>query len=243
MALDHVRRVYEKLGREDPLYAVLTDHSRRGNRWDPAEFFAHGRAEIDALLAYVTVNGWSLKTGRVLDFGSGAGRLSQALARHFDEVVGVDISHTMVQTAESYNRHGERIRYVVNTRPDLALFEDGSFDFIYSSITLQHVPPQPMEAYIREFVRVLRPGGLAIFQTRNGPRIRPGTLRARLYALRREYFRRLWQRLRGRAAYEMHYIARERVEELVAEAGGRMLDVADVSRGRPNRSLRYCATK
>jgi SAM-dependent methyltransferase len=243
MGLEHVRRVYEKLGREDPMYAVLTQHERRGNRWDPAEFFRRGVDEIAGVLAYVEGAGWPLVRGRALDFGAGVGRLTQALGDHFDEVVGVDISHTMVATAERYNRHGARVRYLVNTRADLALLDSDSFDFIYSSITLQHVPPEPAAAYVAEFMRVLRPGGLAIFQTRNGPRIVPGTLRARLYALRRERFRRFWQRLRGREPYEMHYLNRGVIEEIVAGACGRVLDVVDVNPRRPGRSLRYCATK
>jgi SAM-dependent methyltransferase len=243
MALDDVRRQFEQLGRDDPMYAALTDHSRRGNRWDPEEFFANGRAEIREVVDWVETHGWVRGRERALDFGSGPGRLSQALADHFDGVVGVDISHTMVATAESLNRHGDRVRYVVNTRPDLALFDDSSFDFIYSSITLQHVPPEPAAAYVGEFIRILRPGGLAVFQARNGPRIRPGTLRARLYALRRERLRRVWQRLRGRPGYEMHALARSRVEEVVAGAGGRMLGVLDMNPSRPGRSFRYAATK
>jgi hypothetical protein len=39
-----------------------------------------------------------------------------------------------------------------------------SFDFIYSDIALQHIPPDQSRAYIAEFLRVLRPGGLAVFQ-------------------------------------------------------------------------------
>jgi hypothetical protein len=38
----------------------------------------------------------------------------------------------------------------------------------------------------------------------------------------------------------MHYIARSIVEEVVASAGGRVVDVVDLSVGRPDRSLRYC---
>ena len=47
MNLDSVRRVYEKLGSEDPMWAVLTDDRFRNNNWDPEQFFATGRAEVD----------------------------------------------------------------------------------------------------------------------------------------------------------------------------------------------------
>jgi SAM-dependent methyltransferase len=243
MGLDEVRKVYEQLGREDPLYAVLTRHSRRGNRWDPEEFFASGRSEIRGVMDYLAALCSNPLRERALDFGCGVGRLSQALAEEFREVVGVDISYTMVEAAQRFDRQGGRVRYLVNTEPDLRLLEDASFDFVYSSITLQHIPPEPAARYVAEFMRVLRPGGIALFQARNGPRIRPGTLRALLYRLRREHFRRFWQRLRGRLPYEMHALARPRVEEIVAAAGGRLLDVVDLDLRRPGRSYRYCVTR
>jgi SAM-dependent methyltransferase len=243
MGIEHVRRVYEELGRDDPMYAVLTDRSRRGNRWDPESFFRTGREEVAEVMAWLEALGVRPVPGRAFDFGSGVGRLTQALAQHFERVVGVDISYTMVEAARRYDHSDGRATFLVNTEPDLGLLESGSFDFVYSSITLQHVPPELAEGYVREFFRILRPGGVAVFQMRNGPRIEPGTLRAWWYRLRREHVRRLWQRLRGRPAYEMHHVARSRVEELIVESGGRLLDVADLSRGRPGRSLRYCAVR
>jgi SAM-dependent methyltransferase len=243
MGLDDVRRVYEEVGRTDPLYAVLTEHGYRGGRWDAEAFFATGREEIAGLLAYVASLPWELDSEVALDFGCGVGRLTQALAEHFDEVVGIDISSTMIDRAMEYDRHPGKVRYLVNTSGDLRLLERDAFDLVYSSITLQHIPPEHQAAYIREFVRVIRPGGLAIFQTRNGPRIEPDTLRARLYTLRREHLRRLWRRIRRRVPYEMHFIARSVVEDLVAMSGGRLIDVTDLSQGRPGKSLRYCVTK
>ncbi len=39
------------LGERDPLWAILVDPSKRGNRWRVEEFFETGRREIDAALA------------------------------------------------------------------------------------------------------------------------------------------------------------------------------------------------
>jgi ubiquinone/menaquinone biosynthesis C-methylase UbiE len=243
MSLEEVRKVYERWGREDPLYAVLTCKGREGNRWDPAEFFATGQAEIHGVLAYADSMGAPLARGRALDFGCGVGRLSQALADHFQEVVGVDIASTMVDRARTFNRHGARVDYRVNTAPDLRLLDDATFDLVYSSITLQHVPPENQARYITEFLRVLRPGGLAIFQVQNGPWIRPGSLRERLYTLRRRHLRRLWRRVRGKPQYEMHAIARRQVEQAVREGGGQILDVVDLREERSGTRLRYCAAR
>ena len=244
MALKHVRKTYEDLGRKDPLWAVLSFREARGNRCDPEAFFARGRDEIAAALAYLGELGLEPARERALDFGCGAGRLSQALCEEFREVVGVDISASMIETAEKYNRHGDRCRYLVNTADDLRLLGEGEFDFVYSNITLQHVPPEASTRYIREFFRVLRPGGVALFQVPSGPRHEPGSLGARWYALRHGPLRRLWKRLRGKPPVEIHYVNREWVEELVREAGGRLLDLRQEGSVRRSRvSYFYAAVR
>ncbi len=224
MGLKHVQKTYDALGAEDPLWAVLSFPEHKGNRWDPEAFFARGRAEIDAALEELDRRGVRPSTDRALDFGCGVGRLSQALAERFEAVDGVDISRTMVERARDFNRHGERCRYHVNTVPDLALFGDATFDFIYSNITLQHIPPEASEAYIGEFVRLLTPGGLALFQVPSGPRLAPGGLGAAWYRFRSGPLRRAWKRLRGKPPVEIHYVNRERVLELLEGAGGRVVD-------------------
>lgn len=241
--LGAVRDAFERFGRADPMYAALTRPGREGNRWDPEEFFEDGRLEIRAVLDYLSARDVDPGRGRALDFGCAVGRLTQALAEHFEEAVGVDIASAMIEAARAHNRHVGRVRYLLNTAPDLGPLETGSFDFVYTNKVLQHIPPEAQYAYIREFMRVLRPGGVAVFQTRNGPRIEPGTPRALLYTINRRHIRRLTQRLRGRVPYEMHFVARARVEEEVARAGGWVVDVVDLSRGRAGKSLRYCAVR
>ncbi|HSH45171.1 MAG TPA: class I SAM-dependent methyltransferase [Longimicrobiales bacterium] len=240
--LSHVRAAFEAFGRDDPMYAALSRGGTEGGRWDPEEFFATGRREIDQVMAYVHDLGLEPGPGRALDFGCAIGRLTQGLAAHFREAVGLDIASSMVEKARELNRLGDRVAYQVNPHADLRVLEDASFDFVYSNKVLQHIPPEAQATYIRGFVRVLRPGGVAVFQTRNGPVIRPGTIRALLYTINRRHIRRLTQRLRGRHPYEMHFLARETVEGTVTGAGGRVVDVVDLSRGRPGKSLRYCVT-
>lgn len=224
MALRHVQKTYDELGASDPLWAVLSFPEARGNRWDPDAFFARGREEIERTLDGLARRGVALEFGRALDFGCGVGRLTQALAAYFDRVDGVDISASMVAGARSYNRHGDRCRYHVNTTPDLALFASASFDFIYSNITLQHVPPEASERYIVEFARLLRPRGVALFQVPDGPRIRPGTIAHAWYQFRSGPLRRGWKRLRGKAPVEIHHVNRERVIELLTGAGATVRD-------------------
>jgi SAM-dependent methyltransferase len=244
MTLDIVKRTYEKLGRDDPLYAVLSRKDLQHNKWDPAEFFQTGEREIRGILEYVDGLSLPLLRQRALDFGCGVGRLSQALAEYFERVVGVDIAESMVQRAREFNRHGERVDYMVNATDDLEILDRDSFDFVYTNITLQHIPPEIGGKYIREFFRVLRPGGVAIFQVPDGRPYEAGSLRARLYTLRRRRLRRIWKIVRGRPPVEMHYIALGQVSSIVEEGGGRLIDVVDVGKARRRRrNLRYCAAK
>jgi len=155
---------WEDAAQKDPLWAILSDPAKRNRTWDLDEFFKTGRREIARVFGDLHALGYSPGPGDALDFGCGVGRLTQALAPSFQRVTGVDISPTMIRLAGRLNRYSDRVRYLVNGRPDLIALPAMSFDFVYSDIALQHIPPDQSRAYIAEFLRVLRPGGLAVFQ-------------------------------------------------------------------------------
>ena len=243
MNLDHTKKTYEELGREDPFYAVLTVPQFRYNRWDPKEFFANGEREIADVMSYLDQLPLKVNRGEALDFGCGVGRLTQALADHFETVSGVDIAESMVEKAREWNRHGDRVQYRANSVDNLRIFPDSSFDFVYSSITLQHIPPSANRHYVAEFMRVLKPNGVALFQVPNGKEYAEGSLSEMLYRVRRQHLRRLWKRIRGKPAYEMHYIPRAVVERIVRQGGGAMIDVTHFGQGGEGSNFRYCVKK
>jgi SAM-dependent methyltransferase len=169
VTFDDVRRDWTALGEQDPFWAVYVAPGRQGGRWDIDEFFATGRREVDASLQHLHSLGVVTGTDRALDFGAGVGRLSNALAEHFTSVVGVDVSPTMLDQARRYDRSSGRVTYHLNARPDLGDFEDASVDLVYSSLVLQHLPRDLATGYLREMIRVLRPGGAAVVQVVTGP--------------------------------------------------------------------------
>jgi SAM-dependent methyltransferase len=164
MELRDLQRHWDAFGNTDPMWSVLTSPDKKHGRWDKDEFFRVGQEEIAHVLALLEAKGIEVPRGRALDFGCGVGRLSQALADHFDEVDGVDIAPSMIRLAEEYNRHGDRCRYHLNEGDDLRAFPDGTFDFIYSAHVLQHMEPRYAHKYVEEFVRVLASGGVAFFE-------------------------------------------------------------------------------
>lgn len=220
------RRDWEDLSKLDPYWAILSDPARRHGGWDLDAFLARGREDVAAVMDSADEIGRPVARDAALDFGCGAGRLTIALADHFASCVGVDISEPMIEEARRI-ASADNVRFAISDAPDLSQFADASFDLVLSHIVLQHVPEREAKLrYISEFVRVLRPGGLARFQLpshippRNRLQVRP-----RLYAiLRRAGVRAdtLYKRL-GLYPIRMTAIPAAEVEACVQAAGGRVL--------------------
>lgn len=164
MELKDLQKLWHTHGNTDPLWAILSDPAKKDGNWDRVEFFKTGESEISQVIEDIRLLGINIPRHKALDFGCGVGRLTQALCQHFEQCCGVDIAPSMIELARQFNKYGDRCRYYVNESDDLNLFEDGTFDLIYSCLVLQHMEPQYSKNYISEFIRILAPGGLAIFQ-------------------------------------------------------------------------------
>jgi ubiquinone/menaquinone biosynthesis C-methylase UbiE len=229
MEVRQQERDWNELAELDPYWAILTSPGTRFGGWDSDEFFATGASEIDGVMRHAAELGHPQSRERALDFGCGLGRLTRPLAGHFEECVGVDISEGMVRQARELNADVPGASFVVNAADDLRRFDDESFDLVYSVIVLQHVPDRgAIESYIAEFCRVLRPGGLAIFQLPSHiPKIFRLQWRRRLYlALRRAGVGApfLYRRLRL-LPIAMSSIPESDLVALVTSCGARVLEV------------------
>jgi ubiquinone/menaquinone biosynthesis C-methylase UbiE len=229
MKLHQTRRHWDKMAETDPLWAVLTSPDKKGNRWQIDEFFASGRETVAAELKGVRARYPGLKSGAALDFGCGVGRLTQALALHFERVTGIDISEKMLALARDYNQQGERVQYLHNANPDLRLLADNQFDFVYSIITLQHMEPVYARRYIAEFVRVAAPGGVILFQL---PSQRPPGENSLLTLWLPTFYKRIRRRtLRWLSVWfilepvmEMHAVPPAEIIALLEQSGAELLN-------------------
>ncbi len=177
------RRDWEELAAVDPLWAVLSVPGRKGGRWGTKEFLATGEPEVRALMEATAELGRPQQRRRVLDFGCGVGRLARPFAARFDEYVGADVAEGMIERARDLHAGLSNCAFVTIAEPSMRLFADGSFDLVYSNLVLQHQPSRAaVEQYLAEFMRVVRAGGLVVFQL-------PAklTLRRRLQLRRRVY--------------------------------------------------------
>ncbi|NOK61608.1 MAG: hypothetical protein GFH27_549313n16 [Chloroflexi bacterium AL-W] len=164
MDFKELKHTWEQFGRIDPLWSIVTAPDKIGGKWDTREFFDSGKAQIQSLMEDVQSLDTPIRFGTCLDFGCGVGRLTQGLCLYFAQCSGVDVSPSMIKLANKYNRYPDTCWYYVNEKPDLSLFADNSFDFVYSILVLQHMRPDYSKAYIREFLRVVKPGGMIVFQ-------------------------------------------------------------------------------
>jgi cytochrome P450/ubiquinone/menaquinone biosynthesis C-methylase UbiE len=168
--------------------------------------------------------------GRVLktdlwDEAVGEGVYS-SLAARAETTIGVDVSHSVVEAASS--RHPG----LVSTRADVRTlpFGDALFDAVVSNSTLDHFDSTVdiLEA-LREFRRVLRPGGLLVLTLDNPA----NPFVALTRALPRGRLNRLWLAHAGRASrlgllpyYVGVTVGRTRLCELLRTAG---FDVREVT--------------
>ncbi|EAP99254.1 methylase involved in ubiquinone/menaquinonebiosynthesis-like protein [Janibacter sp. HTCC2649] len=222
MGLDDLRRNWNTLGSVDPLWAILAYPEQHQNRWDEEEFFATGQQAVDEVMTVLDRLGHRPQQhGRALDFGCGAGRLTRALAAHFDRVDGVDIAASMIELAREKNTGHERVQFHLNEAADLSLFDADTFDLLLSIIVLQHIPNEFKKAYLAEFVRVLRPGGVAVFTVPSHADWSPTGVARRLPNRIQNIYRR---RAYGYdSVMEFHTLRRRKVEDVITSAGGRIL--------------------
>ncbi|MBL0171171.1 MAG: methyltransferase domain-containing protein [Gemmatimonadaceae bacterium] len=133
---------------------------------------AHGAALENTNRVLADIVG--VKAGeRILDAGCGIGGSSLWLARNLGaEVVGITLVPSQVRRARlQADRQGlgGQVRFEVADYTDTKL-DDASFDVVWALESLCHAPVK--EAFYREAVRVLRPGGRLVvaeyFRTRRG---------------------------------------------------------------------------
>ncbi len=140
-------RVARRYAAEDPLAAVCYPAAPRWfNRF--YAYFQH-RA-VTRMLADQTFAG-----ARALDVGCGSGRWSRWMRERGAEVVGIDPTAAMLETAARLSP-GVEFRRMSATQIELP---PESLDFVLSVTVIQHLQPEEQAAAAASMCRVLKPGG------------------------------------------------------------------------------------
>ena len=146
--------------------------------------------------------------GHVLDFGAGTGKL----ARRMRGIASIE-SITCVDLLRDPDHVDSATRWDVQDLNDKTPYEDQSFDVIVSSEVIEHL--ENPRAVVREWFRLVKPGGWVVFSTPNNESLRP------ILAL---LFRGHYQAF-GDESYPAHITAllQKDIERIAKEAGLELL--------------------
>jgi len=122
-----------------------------------------GRAaeELESLFGRL---GGDPRGGVCIEVGCGPGRMTGALAERFDRVVAVDVSPAMLARAQRAVT-APNVTFLAVSGEQLDGVEDAGASTLVCYLVLQHLPArEAVQAYLREFARVLAPRGQAFVQ-------------------------------------------------------------------------------
>lgn len=142
----------------------------RANWWDPHSSFAILHKMNEVRVPYFLSHFPHLAdrdTLAVADIGCGGGFVSEAIANHSSEVAvtGIDISERSIEVAKLHADEfleSGNLMYLVGSIYAIPL-PSSSQDIVIASDLLEHLEDVP--AALKEIFRVLRPGGVFVFDT------------------------------------------------------------------------------
>jgi SAM-dependent methyltransferase len=154
---------WELWGSRDPYYGVLTNPKFRSDVLTAEakeEFFYSGRCHVDYVIAACRLLADpSFVPDRVLDFGCGVGRLLVPFAGVAREVVGMDISPSMLSEARRNCDERGAGGVVLMPSDDQLSAAEGGFDLVHSCIVLQHIELPRGRDLFSKLVDKVSPGG------------------------------------------------------------------------------------
>ena len=121
-----------------------------------ADSIPHRREGEAALIEFVPAG-----AKRILDLGTGAGRLISLLRplRPAAEFVGLDFSHTMLEAARGAFRKDRSVTIVAHDF-DAPLPPMGRFDAVVSSFAIHHLVHQHKHRLYQQVIEILSSGGI-----------------------------------------------------------------------------------
>jgi len=168
-AVGVMQQDWEQRARENARFYICTDIPD-----DEASFYASGARDYDRhVRPFLRAHSFDPASKVALEIGCGIGRMTRCFAQEFAEVIGVDVSPTMIEQARKSQL--PRAHFLAGSGQDLAGVADGSVDFAFSFIVFQHIPEKnAILRYVEEAGRVLRPGGLFRFHLNGLPHVEFG---------------------------------------------------------------------
>ncbi len=122
---------------------------------DEEKFRAMGVTTVELLLGTTGLGPEDV----VLEIGAGVGRVGPAIAPLVRRWIAADVSPNMLRHARERCQGLENVEFVELNGWDLAPLEAESVDLVYCTVVFMHLDEWERFAYVREAMRILRPGG------------------------------------------------------------------------------------
>jgi SAM-dependent methyltransferase len=162
--VDRMRSLWNRLSQKSELGYV--SFLEKGAQWDEDEFRLVGERFVKRMMdRYNEFAAIPAAEADVLEIGCGVGRFILPLCSRFRHVTGVDISERMLAVATRRCATERNVDLILSDGASLSGVADRSQDFVITAGVFQHIVNFEVIAnYLRESLRVLRPGGLLLFQ-------------------------------------------------------------------------------
>lgn len=226
----------EEIIEKEKLYPVFKKLSYRvlSTDYSVADLYRTGEKDVKRFVSEGFLKDQLSTDMTMLEIGCGVGRLSRSFSACFKEVHAVDIDHEMVVLSRVLHRDRNNLSFHKVDGANLAGFEDGYFDYVFSYYVFQHIRDmRKIISYFNEIQRVLKPGGFFQIQVRG--RL-PGLLRNMIpiclynLALKKEYDRYLdWLRFKKWHQNRGCRVSASMLEDLVKTAGLNVLAIKEES--------------
>ena len=119
------------------------------------------RSNFEANIRFLEEIGLLKEDIKILEVGCGAGRLTNYFTQRGLNIIGFDISRSLIE--EGNMRYPDAMKLLASG--DSMPFSNSTFDVVLSFDVLEHIPD--VNEHILEVRRVLKKGGLYLFQTPN----------------------------------------------------------------------------
>ncbi len=181
-----------------------------GNDWVKGKYYDDAEAGMEVQwerLIWPMINGADF--AHVVDLAAGHGRNTAKLLPLSGRVTAIDINKTNIDfMAKRFKgtAHASKLTLTKNNGAELAGVPDTSVTLVYCFDAMVHFDSDIVRAYIAEFARVLKPGGLGFVHYSNNSSNPTGTYRDHPG----------WRNFMSRALFN-HWVAKEGMEVVRTE--------------------------
>jgi ubiquinone/menaquinone biosynthesis C-methylase UbiE len=131
------------------------DWSRYGEEWSNSPEWKESLVEC-ILKPHIPVG------SEVLEIGPGAGRWTEHLVKRASHLILVDLAPSCIEICKKRFKNYSNVEYFINDGKDISFIHDNSIDCVWSWDVFVHIQSEDIKEYVRQFTRIVRPGGQAL---------------------------------------------------------------------------------